>query len=328
MPSKILLADNSPTIRNVTLSLLKKHGYQVFSAQDGAEALKKAKADRPDVIFLDDSITILDGEQVLRELKRDQDLKDVPVVMLLSKNEPERKEQLRQMGGDFFIFKPFNPAQIIDSVEIFLSKQKVPLSQADDSFSEDAPSEQVSTSVKVEQAGVALPEEKGKSEEVLNIVKTSDFVHEMGPAPHMPDEEVSHGFEWFLNELKQEALEGESLAPHAKDKSIPSKREKSFEAGEDAKGSHSSEHVVGDQGFDEFVNELKYNLDDAVTDRKPKKERASIENIHPSHFDQLVSDLVKRIPQRVAQEVAEKVNPELLEKIIREELSKVKTDST
>jgi transcriptional regulator CtsR len=57
-------------------------------------------------------------------------------------------------------------------------------------------------------------------------------------------------------------------------------------------------------------------------------ESASIENIHSSHFDQLISALVQRIPQRVAQEVAGKVSSELLEKIIREELSKVKTGST
>jgi CheY-like chemotaxis protein len=328
MSSKILLADNSPTVRNVTLSLLKKHGYQVFSAQDGVEALKKAKADRPDVIFLDESITILDGEQVLRELKRDQDLKDVPVVMILSRNEPERKEQLRQLGSEFFIPKPVNPVQILDSVEIFLSKQKVPLSQAENSYPHDAPSEQVSTSGEVEQAQVALSEGEAKAEGALNIVNTSDFIHELGTAPHVPDEEANHGFEWFLSELKQEALEGESLTPQIGNKSSSSRQKKTSEPSGDAKENHSSEHVVGERGFEEFVKELKHNLYDAGAYKKPKMESASIENIHSSHFDQLISALVQRIPQRVAQEVAGKVSSELLEKIIREELSKVKTGST
>jgi CheY-like chemotaxis protein len=326
MSSKILLAENSPTVRNVTLSLLKKHGYEVISAQDGAEALKKAKADRPDVIFLDDCMAILDGEQVLRELKQDQQLKDVPVVMIITRNEPQRKEQLRHLGSDFFIPKPVNPQQILDSVEIFLSRQKASISKPEKPKSGDIAPEKIPTSGKMEEAKITLPEGEKESEGTLNIVKTSDFIHELGTAPHVPDEEPNHGFEWFLDELKKEALGGESLTSHAKGKSIPSKQEKTFESREDAKESPPSEHVFGEQGFDEFVKELKYSLEDTESEKRPKTESSSIKNIHASHFDQLIADLVKRIPEKIAREVAERVSPELLEKIIREELSKVKTD--
>jgi CheY-like chemotaxis protein len=328
MSSKILLADNSPTVRNVTLSLLKKHGYEVISAQDGVEALKKAKADHPDIIFLEDRMAILDGEQVLRELKQDQSLKSIPVVMILSQNEPQRKEQLKQLGSDFFISKPVNPAQILDSAEIFLSKQKASIPKAEKPIPGDVTPEKTPTSGKMEEAKITLPEEEKESEEGLNIVNTSDFVHELGSAPHMPDEEPNHGFEWFLNELKREAQEGESLTSQAGKHSSPSKQEKSSQSGGTSTESRPSEPAFGEGAFDELVKELKYNLGDAESDKKPKKEHSSVESTDSSHFDRLIADLVDRIPQKIAQEIAQKVSPQLLEKIIREELSKVKTGST
>lgn len=328
MSSRILLADNSPTIRNITLSLLKKHGYEVISAQDGVEALKKARADRPDIIFLDDCMTILDGEQVLRELKQDQDLKNIPVVMILSGNEPEKKERLRQLGSEFFISKPVNPAQILDSVEIFLSRQQASVAKAEKPIPSEAASEKIPTLSEVEEANIAIQEEEKESEGTLNIVKTSDFIHELGTAPHMPDEDPNHGFEWFLNELKKEARDVEPTAPQTVTHSGTLKQERSLRSGEHAKESYSPESSSDEGSFDEFVKDLKYDLDEAESEKKPKAESSSVENIHPSHFDQLIADLVKRIPQRIAQEVAGRVSPELLEKIIREELSKVKTGST
>jgi two-component system response regulator VicR len=69
MSKKILVADDSPTVRKVTESLLKKQGYEVLCAEDGASALSLAKTNKPDLIFLDDSLSILDSLSVCEDRK-------------------------------------------------------------------------------------------------------------------------------------------------------------------------------------------------------------------------------------------------------------------
>ncbi|MFH1336728.1 MAG: response regulator, partial [Candidatus Zixiibacteriota bacterium] len=107
MPGKILIADGSPTIRNVAESLLNKHGYEVFLADDGLKALGVLKLEKPDVLFLDYSLPVLNGEQVLSEFKQSQDLKPAYVIMLLDKENEKRRRELESQGVDAFIVKPF-----------------------------------------------------------------------------------------------------------------------------------------------------------------------------------------------------------------------------
>ena len=91
---KILVADDSPTIRKVAESLLKKQGYEVFCAEDGASALGMAKTNKPDLIFWDDSLPILNGHGVCEELKGNKELKDTPLIILLTKDEVKKEEKL------------------------------------------------------------------------------------------------------------------------------------------------------------------------------------------------------------------------------------------
>jgi twitching motility two-component system response regulator PilG len=202
MNHKILVADNSPTVRNIAESLLRKHGYEVLLADDGVKALKVAKANQPDLIFLDDSLAILNGGQIYKELKQNKNLKDVPVVMLLSGDEIERKKELRLIGADVFITKPFNPREILDHVERLLGREKTFPSEDERKLTEDLPTQEDDTLDEKETQKTAPSVQKEKSEDILDIVATSDLVESFEPSAS--DEERAHGFDWFMSELKRE----------------------------------------------------------------------------------------------------------------------------
>jgi DNA-binding response OmpR family regulator len=132
MGKKILVADDSPTVRKVMESLLKKQGYEVLFTEDGASTLSLAKTNKPDLIFLDDSLSILDSLSVCEELKRNDKLKDIPVIMLLDK--PWTEEESSEVRADAFMVKPFNPKDILENVEKFLKKEDSRLSTQNSSF--------------------------------------------------------------------------------------------------------------------------------------------------------------------------------------------------
>jgi CheY-like chemotaxis protein len=327
MPSKILVADDSPTIRNIAQSLLRKHGYEVLSAVDGVEALRIAKASRPDLVFLDDSMPVMDGGQVLKELRHDPDLKDIPVVMLLSRDEAETKQRFEQMGTGFFIAKPLNPVQFLDQVEKLLTKQKASFSREEKLKPEGILTGDLGKPDTLEHVEITLPEGEEKSDDDLDIVENSDLMKDAASLSRA-DEEAAHGFEWFLDELKKETRAKASGAKDAKAKpdfpehGAPDKTERQRDESEAGKPSED------ERNFDEFVKELKYDQAQENGEKAPQVERSVIENMSPSHLDQLVLGLTQRIPRRVAQEVAEMVTPELLERIVREELARIRKHST
>ena len=120
------MADESPTVRNVAESLLKKHGYRVLLADDGARALEVAKRDKPELIFLDDSMPVPGGEETWSTLRQTAGLKDVPVVMLLSGDKMDRQQELKRMGATGFISKPFELNQMLSIVRNTLDDKAPP----------------------------------------------------------------------------------------------------------------------------------------------------------------------------------------------------------
>ena len=91
--SKVLVADDSATIRGVAESLLRHNGYEVISTSDGGKALAMAKSQKPDLIFLDHVMPGKDGLTVCRELKADPQLRNIPVIMLLGAGEAREAEK-------------------------------------------------------------------------------------------------------------------------------------------------------------------------------------------------------------------------------------------
>lgn len=125
MPVKVLVADDSQTIRNVAEFLLRQKGFEVILAKDGEEALTLIRSSSPDLLLLDNSMPLLDGYSLCQELKKDPDLKNIPVVMLLSSRETANQEDFKNTGCEDFILKPFSPREFLEKVGEYLKKDKL-----------------------------------------------------------------------------------------------------------------------------------------------------------------------------------------------------------
>ena len=328
MNHKILVADDSPTVRSVAESLLRKHGYEVLFADDGAKALGMAKANKPDLIFLDESLSVLNGGQVCKELKQNGSLKDIPVVMLLSRDEIEKKQELRLIGADAFITKPFNPREILDHVERLLPKEKTFPSEDERKTTDDLPLGEDQKLDEKETQQTAPSVQKEKPEDILDIVKTSDLMESFEPSAQTSGGKVIHGFDWFMSELKKEAAEDEKAKSHPEKKPILSEQKISDKKPDSKKESKIYEIDEHEKGFEDFLKKLKREVEETDEEKSTQVKPSTSEEISRSQFDQLLSDLKEKISERVAEEVAKKISPEFLEKIIREEMAKMGKNSS
>ena len=298
MPKKILIADDSPTVRNVAESLLRKHGYEILLADDGAKALSLAQLQKPDLVFLDSSLPGLSGEEVCKKLRQSESLPGILVVMLLSKDEMKTEEELRLVGADAFMVKPFSPGEILTQVKNLLEKKE---SSSSNEKNEIAPSP------------AGYPIEKEKSEEGLDIIENSDLMQDFERSIPPSEKAGVHGFEWFLSELQKEALEDEKTDSRPKEKPILS--DKTIPSKSTGVG-HTTKPIVPGEEKSPF---LKRSAGDKIS--------SNLSALDRSEFDFMFSDLKERISEKIAQEVTKKITPEFLEKIIREEMSKLSKKS-
>jgi len=110
---KILLVDDQPLIRKIVRDILAQLGYMnVEEAENGQDALEKLKAKKFDLIFLDWNMPVMQGIDVLRELRKMPAYKDTPVIMLTAEAEKERVIIAIQEGVTNYIVKPFKPATL------------------------------------------------------------------------------------------------------------------------------------------------------------------------------------------------------------------------
>src|SRR3954454_8181571 len=113
---KLLIVEDSPTMRRVMRRFLDATGYTIFEAGDGEEALRLAARERPDVILLDRQIPLLDGYGVLASLQTDPELAEVPVVLVTSHGEPAEVADGLQRGAHDYLRKPFEQQELVARV--------------------------------------------------------------------------------------------------------------------------------------------------------------------------------------------------------------------
>ncbi|MCL2503306.1 MAG: response regulator [Coriobacteriia bacterium] len=120
--TRILLVDDSLTIREMIKSLLISAGYEVIEASDGAEALDAAKSESPDLILLDVMLPKLDGYRVCRLLKFDKNYQKIPIIMLTAKAEEQSMATGIRTGADQYLTKPVEPERLLAVVAEELAK--------------------------------------------------------------------------------------------------------------------------------------------------------------------------------------------------------------
>ena len=111
---KILLIDDAPDIAAL---MLKSRGYQVDIAKDGLGGIEKAKSDHPDLILLDIMMPGMDGYEVCAKLKADPDVKEIPIIMVTAKDDPESVARCFEIGADNYIVKPFNLPALVGKLK-------------------------------------------------------------------------------------------------------------------------------------------------------------------------------------------------------------------
>lgn len=113
---KILVVDDSPTERHFMVELLTKNGYQVVTAESGEEGVVKAKAELPDLVIMDVVMPGLNGYQATRTLTRDEDTKNIPVLMCTSKGQETDKIWGLRQGAQDYLVKPVNPEELLAKI--------------------------------------------------------------------------------------------------------------------------------------------------------------------------------------------------------------------
>jgi twitching motility two-component system response regulator PilG len=113
---KILVIDDSKTIRRTAETLLAKEGCTVFTAMDGFDALSKIADHHPDVIFVDIMMPRLDGYQTCSLIKHNDSFKDIPVIMLSSKDGLFDRARGRIVGSEQYLTKPFTRDELLGAI--------------------------------------------------------------------------------------------------------------------------------------------------------------------------------------------------------------------
>jgi twitching motility two-component system response regulator PilG len=114
---KVLVIDDSNTIRRSAEIFLKQGGYEVLLAEDGFDALSKVNDHDPDLIFCDILMPRLDGYQTCAIIKRNLKFAAVPIIMLSSKDGLFDKAKGRIVGSDQFLTKPFSKEELLNAIK-------------------------------------------------------------------------------------------------------------------------------------------------------------------------------------------------------------------
>ncbi len=122
MRKKILVVDDEDDILNFLELVLTEKGYDVATASGGQEALTKAQVERPDLVLLDIMMPQMDGWEVLKLLRIDEDTAEVPVAMLSARTEARDRVQGLQEGAIDYICKPFSLSELLGKIEAIFSQ--------------------------------------------------------------------------------------------------------------------------------------------------------------------------------------------------------------
>jgi len=110
--AKVMIVDDSVVLAKIAASSLQKAGHEVIMASDGQQALDMIAQNRPDVIFLDAEMPVMDGWETCDSLKSNENTKNIPVLMCTGDNSEEYIEKAKQMGAVGYIVKPYKPEEM------------------------------------------------------------------------------------------------------------------------------------------------------------------------------------------------------------------------
>jgi CheY-like chemotaxis protein len=120
---KIMVVEDDSFVIDIYQTKLSQEGYEVIQAENGAEAIKKLEKDIPDMILLDIIMPYVDGLQVLKKIKSDERLKNIPVVLLTNLSQKEDIDEGLGLGAsDYLIKSHFTPSEVLEKIKKYIKK--------------------------------------------------------------------------------------------------------------------------------------------------------------------------------------------------------------
>ncbi len=122
---RVLVVDDEIYIVHILEFTLTMEGYEVLTAADGEEALRRIANDSPDLVVLDIMMPRMDGYEVLRRLRADDEFRHLPVILLSAKGRPIDRETGLEIGADDYIVKPFSPRRLLEKIHDLLDQARL-----------------------------------------------------------------------------------------------------------------------------------------------------------------------------------------------------------
>ena len=126
MGKRILVVDDDPTSLKLLDLILSKEGYQVMTASNGLEALRKARLESPDLLILDVMLPGFDGFEICHRLRTEPATATMPIMMLSSKQQKSDQDAASKVGANAFLAKPVDRTALLTKVTELLGDQKPP----------------------------------------------------------------------------------------------------------------------------------------------------------------------------------------------------------
>ena len=120
MARRVLLIEDEPNIIEAISFILSRDGFTVHTHEDGATAMAKIRAQRPDMIILDVMLPGRSGYDILRDLRSETATRTLPVLMLTARGQAKDRDLAAQLGADFYMTKPFSNAEICARVRAMI----------------------------------------------------------------------------------------------------------------------------------------------------------------------------------------------------------------
>lgn len=124
MSKKVLIVDDNQDAIHILTAVLKRGGYLVSVAKNGAEAIEKVHQESPALILLDIMMPKMDGFEVCQEIKGSEETRNIPVLMITARKDPESRKRGLEVGASEYLVKPIHPAEVLRKVQEYLGDDR------------------------------------------------------------------------------------------------------------------------------------------------------------------------------------------------------------
>jgi len=121
---KLIIIEDEETLLNLLEKKLNQEGYEVDIARDGKEGLEKIRRNKPDLILLDIVMSKMGGFEVMETLRKDEELKKIPIIIISNSGQPVELDRAKELGVvDWLIKTDFDPQEVVDKVKKQFNKE-------------------------------------------------------------------------------------------------------------------------------------------------------------------------------------------------------------